>query len=405
VNNLALSNLSMLRSAFAWTFIGFVLGLFSYAAEKPRLITLEGEIVEGEVESISSEGLVRIKDLEFPLDGLRSIIPEKRSETADLSEGKVILICGSEFSASGIRLIDEEIVFECPGIGKVEVPIDAVRALRFGNLRRGSRFQKGLLRWEATKEIDSIFISGGAELQEVDGLIEEIDGDFLVFDRDQKLQTVPLPRAYGVVLASPLLKDDERPTCVFSLIGGTRIKANIENYDGKVIEINIVENVNLNIPWKLVKRIGLKSSRLEYLSDLEVLNEVVRPVIAFFRPWQRDLTVTGLPIKIKDQIYDKGLGFSSGTYVTFPNEGPYDLFIAEIGVDDDALGRGDCEFVVRAGSEELFRKRVRGGEPAQLIRVDITGHDQVTLEVDPGEDLDIADHADWADACFLQTSK
>ncbi|MBA72541.1 MAG: hypothetical protein CMO73_07690 [Verrucomicrobiales bacterium] len=405
LNNLRVSAFSMVLTAFTWALVSYVLGVFSYANEEPRVITLEGEVVEGKVESISSGGLVRIKDLELPLDGLRSIIPDKRSEVTDHSEGKVILICGSEFSASQIRLIDEAIVFNSPGIGNVEVPIDAVRALRFGKLRRGSRFQKGLLNWEATKEVDSIFISGGSELQEVDGLIEEIDGNFLVFDRDQKLQTVPLNRAYGVVLASPLLKENERPACVLSLIGGTRIKADIEAFDGKMIEINLVEDVNMKVSWELVKRIGLKSARLEYLSDLDVLKEVIRPVIAFKRPWQRDLTVTGLPIKIKDQIYDRGLGFSSGTYVTFPNEGPYDLFIAEIGIDDDTLGRGDCEFVVRGGSQELFRKRVRGGDPAQLIKVDITGHDQVTLEVDPGEDLDIADHADWADACFLQTSK
>jgi hypothetical protein len=405
VNKLDLSYMLIMRPAFAWLIITFVFAAFSYASEKPRVITLEGEIVEGEIESISANGLVNIKDQDFPLDGLRSIIPGKRSETADLSEGKVILICGSEFSASGIRLLEEEVVFESPGIGRIELPIDAVRAFRFGKLKRGSRFQKGLLGWKAAKEIDSIFISGGAELQEVDGLIEEIDGNFLVFDRDQKLQTVPLPRAYGVVLASPLLKEEERPSCVLSLLGGTRVKANIESYDGKMVEITIVENVKMNVPWEWVKRIGLKSARLEYLSDLDVIKEEVRPVITFRRPWQRDLTVTGLPIKIKDQIYDRGLGFTSGTYVTFPNEGPYDLFIAEIGIDDDALGRGDCEFVVRGGSKELFRKRVRGGESAQLIKVDITGHDQVTLEVDPGEDLDIADHADWADACFLQTSK
>ena len=115
--------------------------------------------------------------------------------------------------------------------------------------------------------------------------------------------------------------------------------------------------------------------------------------------------MTGLPIKIGEQVYDKGLGFSSGMQLEFSNEGPYDLFLAEIGIDDDALGRGDCEFVVKAEQDELFRVRVKGGDPAKLIKVDITGYRSVTLEVDPGNDLDIADHADWADACFLQSLK
>ena len=111
MNNLGLFYALIMRPAFAWIIISFVIVAFSYAAEKPRVITLEGEVLEGEIESISANGLVNIKDQDFPLDGLRSIIPGKRSETADLSEGKVILICGSEFSASGIRLLDEEVVF------------------------------------------------------------------------------------------------------------------------------------------------------------------------------------------------------------------------------------------------------------------------------------------------------
>ena len=65
----------------------------------------------------------------------------------------------------------------------------------------------------------------------------------------------------------------------------------------------------------------------------------------------------------------------------------------------------DCEFVVMDRDEVLFRARVKGGEAAKLIKVDITGRSRVSLRVDPGKDLDIADHADWADACFLQRLK
>ena len=108
---------------------------------------------------------------------------------------------------------------------------------------------------------------------------------------------------------------------------------------------------------------------------------------------------------INKQVYDKGLGFASGMQVEFLNEGQYDLFLAEIGIDDDAGGLGDCEFVVKSDEGELYRGRVKGGEAAKLIKVDITGCNRIILQVDPGLDLDIADHADWADACFLQTTK
>jgi len=290
-------------------------------------------------------------------------------------------------------------------LGEVRLPIDAVRALRFGELIRGSRFQKGLLEWEASRELDTIFISGGAELQEVDGLIEEVNAGALIFDREDALQSIPLVRAYGVVLASPLLKAEERPAVVLSLAGGTRLRADIDGLAKGKVSLSLVEGVDVVVPWNQVRRITISSERLEYLSDIDPIQERSRPVLAPGRSWQRDRTVSGLPIKIGDQVYDKGLGFASGMSVTFPNEGLHDLFIAEIGIDIDSGIRGDCEFVVLCENREVFRKRKRGGEPADLIKVDITGASDVTLRVDYGEDLDIADHADWGEACFIQRTK
>jgi hypothetical protein len=378
-------------------------GLSCFAA--PRVITLEGDVIEGVVESISGAGEVKVGGKQWPLDGLRSIVPSDPSGVEDTSDGRVVLICGSEIAASKIRLTEEEIAFDVPGFGEWKVPIDAVRALRFGELQRGSRFQKGLLEWEASRDFDTVFISGGAELQEVDGLIEELDNAALTFDREGKLQTVPRVRAYGVVLASPLLKENERPACVFSLVGGTRIRADIVDLSGGKVKLALVEGIELEIPWDTVRRVGIRSERLAYLSDLDVEKEGIRPIIAPRREWQRDRTVSGLPIQIGEQTYDKGLGFAAGTFVTFPNDGPYDLFLAEIGIDTDARGLGDCEFVVASGEQVLFRKRMRGGEPAELIKVDISGLTNVTLRVEAGEDLDLADHADWGDACFLQGTK
>ena len=377
------------------------------AHSEPRVVTLEGDLVAGLVESISPEGIVGMGDKQWPLDGLRSIVPAEPSGVEDTSDGRVVLICGSEIAASGIKVIEEEVVFQVPGLGEWKLPIDAVRALRFGQLQRGSRFQKGLLEWEAARDFDTIFISGGAELQEVDGLIEELDEAALTFEREgeQNLQTIPKVRVYGAVLASPLLQDDERPDCVLALAGGTRLRGDIrELKDGKVI-LDLVEGVEMAVPWASVRRVGIRSPRLAYLSDLEPSGTDTRPIIAPLRAPQRDRTVAGLPIRIGDQTYDKGLGFAAGTQMTFDNDDSYDLFLAEIGIDVDARGRGDCEFVVAAGEKELLRKRVRGGEAPLLIKVDIGGAAQITLRVDPGEDLDIADHADWADACFLQRLK
>ena len=330
-----------------------------------RVVTLEGEVIEAGAVTIDGEGNVTVDDEKLPLDGLRSISPAEFPVAGEtVADGRVVLICGSEFAARDIMLEEEVISFEVPGIGDWEVPIDAVRALRFGELSRGSRFQKGLLEWEATRDYDTIFISGGAELQEVDGLIEGLDEESLSFDRDGKLQSIPRPRAYGVVLASPILDEDERPACAVSLTGGTRLRADIAEMDGGQLKLEMVEGIEFEVAWEKVERIGIRSARLAYLSDLDVKNAGARPILAPLRSWQRDRSVAGLPLKIDDRVYDKGVGMAAGSFVTFPNDGPYDLLLAEIGIDSDTGGRGDCEFVVLAGGEEIFRQRVKGRRAA-----------------------------------------
>lgn len=295
-----------------------------------RIVTLEGELINGNIKSISDKGVVSLDEKEIPLDGLRTIFFNDGVNDGDDSIGKVVLICGSELAVSNIILFEEEFILSVNELGKIKVPIDSVRALRFGQLRRGSRFQKALLDWTETRELDTIFISGGAELKEVEGLIEEFGNDVLVFDRDDKLQTIPVNRAYGVVLASPLLKEDERPSCVLSIKGGTRIRASINHLTNNVISLNLIDNIKLSIPQENVKRITLRSPRLAYLSDLEPISSKVNPIVALKRDYQKDRTVTGLPIKIGEQVYDKGLGFSSGMQLEFSNEGPYDLSLIHI---------------------------------------------------------------------------
>jgi hypothetical protein len=52
--------------------------------------------------------------------------------------------------------------------------------------------------------------------------------------------------------------------------------------------------------------------------------------------------------------------------------------------------------------KELLRERKKGSDPAREIKLDVAGVKLLSLIVEPGEDLDLADLADWADARVLR---
>ena len=51
----------------------------------------------------------------------------------------------------------------------------------------------------------------------------------------------------------------------------------------------------------------------------------------------------------------------------------------------------------------LWSRRIRGSDTAIDLDIDISGIRQIALIVAPGEQFDLADHADWAQARFLKT--
>jgi len=78
------------------------------------------------------------------------------------------------------------------------------------------------------------------------------------------------------------------------------------------------------------------------------------------------------------------------------------VLAATIGIDDETDGRGDCVFKVLVDGDEKFSQRVKATDKPRAIRVPLSGASRVELIVEAGEDLDIADHANWAEARLIR---
>ena len=128
----------------------------------------------------------------------------------------------------------------------------------------------------------------------------------------------------------------------------------------------------------------------------------MQPILAPKWNYRRNLSVAGNEMTIGDAIFDQGLGLAAGMELTYKLAGDFDLFTATIGIDAETETRGDCHFVLSGDGRELFRQRVRGTDGAALIKVDVKGVQELVISVEPGENLDISDHADWAEASLLQ---
>lgn len=110
------------------------------------------------------------------------------------------------------------------------------------------------------------------------------------------------------------------------------------------------------------------------------------------------------PVTIGGTVYAKGLGMHAVSSVTYDlSEGNYSRFRSDIGVDDAVGSNGSVVFKLYADSELIYQSGTMTGDmQAQLVDVDITGTNQLTLEVGDAGNGNNSDHADWANARLIR---
>ena len=409
-------------AVFLWVMVCFASADEQRDAGKERLVLLDGTAVTGSITRIDSAGNVTVQGFDKPikLDGLRRIerSVEKPVDPSNNSDAKkrdalkvVDLVGGGRLFAESVTIADEQCRIGWPFGEPFSLPIDAVRAIR---LQAGTNDDE--LRKAATarrEEFDQLFVTVDGKLAPIKGFIERLDQDTVVFEWKDEQRTISRAKLFGIVVAMIGRPPDRTGHCLVELKGGSSIWGRLASVDlnkagadapGK-LTLQVAEKTKIAFPWNAVTRVNVRSGRLVYLSDLMPADAIEQPIVAFPKPWQRDKSIGGRTLRLAGRTFQKGIGVQSRSLLTFNTDEKYAHFAATVGIDAETSGRGDCLFIVLGDGKQLFKRRMKGKDVPFDVRVDVRGMQQVTLLVEPGEDLDLSDHADWCDACFIRVRK
>ena len=105
----------------------------------------------------------------------------------------------------------------------------------------------------------------------------------------------------------------------------------------------------------------------------------------------------GSTISLRYQGYAKGFGVHAPSDIQVPLHGQCFSLQSDVGADDEVHGGGSVTFKV-SGDGTLLKETpvLHGEDPIRLLDVDVTGKQDVHLEVTDGNDGNVADHASWA---------
>lgn len=373
-------------------------------AQEDRLTSLDGESVSGVIASIDAQGRIRGEKLPdmLELDGLRRI--DRAAVGAPPGGGFVLeMAAGGKLYATSVTIASERCQVAWQFGEKLSLPIDVVRAIRFDPQAKLEAFEEALK--TPSPDNDRLFVRVDDKVQMVSGLIEELAADKVVFQFDKKTQTLPREKLFGIVTAQIGGGGPAAGQSQIEFRDGSSISGGILSLADGALSLKVSGGSKVEIPWPAVAKIGVKSSRVAFLSDLEPTEVVEQSLVTTPRPWRRDRSVAGRALSLGQRTFDKGLGTHALCKLTFAADGKYDSLAAVIGIDAETEGRGDCVFSVLGDGKEILTQRVKGADAAREIKLDVRGVKQLTLVVEPGEDLDLADHANWCDARLIRAAK
>lgn len=377
--------------------------------------TLSGQTVEGTLVRLAVDGVVV-----RPKEGQEKTLPlaevlaielapaSKEAPDPTAVRHRIRLTDGTRFDAAEVRFVAGRLEAKLPGAGApLAVPLAAVASVLLDaqDQKNQDEFQAALAKGPQT-DVVRLASRDGKSVNVFEGVIGDADaqGTTLRFTPEggQPAQ-VAVGRLRSVAFARPAAV--EAPLGKLTDSAGSQFALASLAVGEKELRVKTPAGLELALPLAEAVRIDLSAGKLVYLSDLEPLR-VETEHLAFVPPagqrYGRDKTLKGGVLAVGKKRYAKGLSLHSKTVLEFDASG-YNAFRCVLGLDD-AVGRvGSALVRIEADGKELFSQPVsRGDAKPHEVELKLAGVKRLRLIVDFGDDFDLGDHVDFADARMMK---
>lgn len=298
-----------------------------------------------------------------------------------------------------------EVRFSRDGDEPITLPASCLSAIRIGAALGtdgiGDAWEEAQSGAGTAVEDRLLAVDSQGRLQVVPGAFAGLDEENLTFIYRGKERKLARASVYGVVLAGGGKLADGKANVDLSLADGSRLKVRRPRLDGEKLVATLPGGSNAKFDWQQVERLELASPRLTFLSDRAPVSVSERTLLAPELSWQRDRNVLRQPLTVGGRACRRGLGVRADCNLRFALDGAHQRFAATVGLDPAGRG-GDCICRIELDGREIFRRRVRAAEPPVDISLEIRDARQIELIVEHGQNLDLGDYVNWAEARVLR---
>jgi hypothetical protein len=383
------------------------------AGHRAEMTRLSGEQSEGVLRSITESTVTIDGDdgaQEIPIRDLldvQLVRPTALQSTGQITF-RVELTDGSVLTCSQITTSKDAVTLESPAVGSISLPALAVRDVRLG--REDAAVSEA---WRdlttRDRNTDSLIVrkdnNGTPVLDRIDGVVGAIDERSVKFLYDGDEISVNREKLFGIVYYR---RNSGRGTtsayCRIVLDGDDLVLAKTVIFDGKRIQAEMSAGSIVSISPDHVRQLDFSSSKVTYLSAMEPREVKYTPYFDVVWEYRSDTNLDGGPLRLGKKTYSRGLSIHSKTFLRYRLAAEYRRLQAIMGIDRLITNRnlGNVHVVISGDGKTLLETDVRGTDKPRFVDLDVKGIRDLGILVDFGEDLDIADHLDLANARVIK---
>ena len=322
----------------------------------------------------------------------------------DLTDGSTLVVASVTSAGGTTRL----------GFGdqrSLELPSRVVVAVRFQAHADTTAAEWARLQ-ESEASGDVLVVRKGSSLDFHRGILREIGPATVRFEVDGEVLPVKREKVFGVIVYQAAARNLPESVCRLAEANGSTWDVHTIGLDDGQVQWTTPLGLTIKRPVSELAKIDFSQGKIVYLSNLKPESVEWTPYIAagkplaswseFFRP-RNDQSLRSGPLELGGQTYKKGLALHSRTTMVYRLPGRFHRFKAIAGIDDRFRPRGNVRLVIRGDEQVLLTLTVAGtDEQPQPIDVDLSGARRLTILVDFGDDLDVADHLDLCEARIVK---
>lgn len=384
--------------------VGMAVAVLGGPAGAERITRFDGTTLKADVLAIDGERVTFTNDASasMPLDHLWKIECAQPAASVSGLVERVLLDRG-DIPAANTTLRDGVCRFEWAGGREAAIPRASVRALLL-DAGVAALARDAIARaLEKTNAEDQVVAVGQANaVLTINGSVKTVSDKAIDMQYEGQDRTLGRSKVGAVVFGGTGISARISAALPWKVTaaGGARV----EGSDARLADGRLTLAVGagkLDMPWSALQRLEHRGKGAHFLSQMDPVHATGGAVVTLALPWQRDRSAMNLPLRLRGELCETGLGTHAPSELVFEVPEGAQRFMATVGLDEDYGRKGDCVVSVQIDDRDAFRRRLRGTDDPVPVSLEVRGGQRLTLRVDPGENYDMGDHVNWYEARLL----